>query len=56
MVTIENSIGVARFPADGSDAGTLLSCVNGRMYAQKRRGRETVEVWTEERLPRASGT
>ena len=49
QVTIESSIGVARFPADGSDAATLLSRADGRMYAQKRRGREPVEVWTEER-------
>jgi diguanylate cyclase (GGDEF)-like protein len=56
QVTIESSIGVARFPSDGSDAATLLSRADGRMYAQKRRGREPVEVCTEESPPRATGT
>jgi diguanylate cyclase (GGDEF)-like protein len=56
QVTIDCSVGVARFPADGSDAATLLSRADGRMYAQKRRGRELVEAWTEESPPRATGT
>jgi GGDEF domain-containing protein len=56
QVMIESSVGVARFPSDGSEAATLLSHADGRMYAQKRRARESVEVWTEENPPRATGT
>ena len=56
QVAIESSVGVARFPADGSDAATLLGRADGRMYAQKRRGREPAEVRVKDGPPLATGT
>ncbi len=56
QITIESSVGVARFPADGDHAATLLSSADGRMYAQKRRAREPIEVWSEDGVERATGT
>ncbi len=55
QITIESSIGMACFPADGEDAASLLSRADGQMYAQKRRGREASEGWSEDAAALATG-
>lgn len=56
QITIESSFGIARFPEDGDDPASLLSRADGRMYEQKRRGRDAFGAWREEPGARAAGT
>jgi diguanylate cyclase (GGDEF)-like protein/PAS domain S-box-containing protein len=40
-VTVSATIGIALFPADGTDAGTLMRAADVAMYRAKRRGRRS---------------
>ncbi len=44
-ITLSGSVGVARFPADGDDAETVLRASDIAMYAAKTRGKNSVVVF-----------
>jgi diguanylate cyclase (GGDEF)-like protein len=47
-LVVSASVGVSVYPADGSDAGTLIPCADMAMYAAKSRGRNCWERYRPE--------
>jgi diguanylate cyclase (GGDEF)-like protein/PAS domain S-box-containing protein len=45
---VTGSIGIARYPADGEDAATLLKHADAAMYLAKERGKNNVQFYTAE--------
>ncbi|MEY6431149.1 PAS domain S-box protein [Thioalkalicoccus limnaeus] len=49
VTSIGTSLGIARYPDDGSDASVLLRCADSAMYGAKNEGRNTFRFFGEHR-------
>ena len=47
-LNITGSVGIAMFPNDGSDLGTLMRCADAAMFRAKRHGRNNYRFFTKE--------
>ncbi len=47
-LNITGSVGIAMYPSDGSDLGTLMRCADAAMFRAKRHGRNSYRFFTKE--------